>query len=77
MNFSTALALLLWGQAQIRRASVPHLVYELDGAEGLRIWCHNHEDDDSDENATFGVTEVTATDWQTCPPRSTEFFPTI
>lgn len=49
----------------MRRTSEPHIVYELDGAEGGTIW-HMNDDDDDDcySGASFDLIDIAADDWE-------------
>jgi len=50
--------------AVIGRVSRPHEKFELDGAEGVRIWRMTDDDEDALEEHAFAAEEIVAVDWE-------------
>ena len=66
MNFADMLTKHLLVGDTVIRESEPHIEYDLDAAEGVRIWSMNATTDDLLEHA-FPCAQIIATDWVISP----------
>ncbi len=66
MTFADILTTCLLKGGTARRASEPHIEYDLDAAEGLRWWSMNSETDDLLEHS-FDAVQCCANDWEVAP----------
>ena len=67
MRFAEAIQYVLMHGCDLRRSSEPHIIYNLDAAEGVCFWSMNEETDELEEHSFNGL-QIVSMDWQVRSP---------